>query len=235
MKSTEEQIVKKFQFYSDSVLSGLAEEDRNEIEENIRYRKYKAGKNIFIEGAYPSGIFYVKEGKIKKYKSYSEGKEQIIYICTKGEFFGYSAMLSEEPYGDSSAALEDSTVGYIPKEVFMKILNRSSILSLTLLKNLSHEFGVMVNNVVTYAHRTVRERVALSLILLNHKFKTDASQDCCVEIVLPREDLANMVGTAVETLTRLLRQFKEEELIEIKGRKIILKNEKQLIKIADLY
>ncbi|HCC29995.1 MAG TPA: Crp/Fnr family transcriptional regulator, partial [Marinilabiliales bacterium] len=91
MKSTEEQIVKKFQFYSDSVLSGLAEEDRNEIEENIRYRKYKAGKNIFIEGAYPSGIFYVKEGKIKKYKSYSEGKEQIIYICTKGEFFGYSA------------------------------------------------------------------------------------------------------------------------------------------------
>jgi len=234
-KKAEDQVVQKFQFHSDSVFSGLAEEDQMEIDENIRYRKYKAGKNVFVEGAYPSGIFYVKEGKIKKYKSYSEGKDQIIYICTKGEFFGYSALLSGEPYTDSSAALEDSTVGYIPKEVFMKILNRSTVLSLALLKNLSHEFGVMVNNVVTYAHRTVRERVALSLILLNHKFKTDAQETEITEIVLPREDLANMVGTAVETLTRLLRQFKEEGLIEIKGRKIILLNEAQLIKIADQY
>ncbi|MFA6400550.1 MAG: Crp/Fnr family transcriptional regulator [Salinivirgaceae bacterium] len=235
VNNTEDNLIQKFQFHSNSVFSGLTEEDIQEIDENMRYRKYKTGKNIFVEGAYPSGIFYVKEGKIKKYKSYSEGKEQIIYICTHGEFFGYSALLSGEPYADSSAALEDSTIGYLPKDVFIKILNRSTVLSLTLLKNLSHEFGVMINNVVTYAHRTVRERVALSLILLNHKYKTDTPNETATEIVLPREDLANMVGTAVETLTRLLRQFKEEGLIEIKGRKIILLNEPQLLKIADQY
>lgn len=235
MKNTDEQIISKFKFNSEFVLSNLPDEDLKEIEDNIRYRKYKRNKNIFIEGNYPSGIFYVKEGKIKKYKNYNEGKEQIIYICTKGEFFGYSALLSEEQYTDSSAALEDSTVGYIPKEIFLKILNRSPILSLTLLKNLSHEFGVMVNNVVTYAHRTARERVALSLILLNDKFKDDSEGKEFVEIVLPREDMANMVGTALETLTRLLYDFKDEQLIEIIGRKIIIKDENRLIKTANLF
>jgi CRP-like cAMP-binding protein len=235
LKNVDSQIIQKFQFKNDDVFSMLETENHREIEENIRYRTYKAGKNIFIEGSYPSGIFFVKEGKVKKYKTYNEGREQIIYICTKGDLFGYSSLLSGETYADSSAALEDSIIGYLPKDIFMEILSRSSALALALLKNLSHEFGVMVNNVVTYAHRTVRERVALSLILLNHKFKSDTSENSVTEIILPREDLANMVGTAVETLTRLLRQFKDENLIEIKGRKIILLNKAQLIKIANLY
>ena len=82
---------------------------------------YKKGAIVYHEGNRMNGLFCVNSGIVKLYKTGIEGKEQIIYICTKGEFFGYSALLSEEQYTDSSAALEDSTVGYIPKEIFLKI------------------------------------------------------------------------------------------------------------------
>jgi CRP-like cAMP-binding protein len=198
-------------------------------------RKYKKGQRIFVEGSIPTGIYYLKSGKIKKYKADRDGKEQIIYICNSGELFGYPALLSEGSYSDSAAALEDSIVAFIPKDDFLQVLSQSSILSNKLLKNLSHEFGVLVNSVATFAHRSVRERLALSLLILKEKYRVKGNESKPVEINLSREDLSNLVGTAVETLVRLLHDFKDEKLIETEGRKIRVLNIKQLVKIANLY
>jgi CRP-like cAMP-binding protein len=102
-----------------------------------------------------------------------------------------------------------------------------------LLKNLSHEFGVLVNFIATFTQKTVRERVALTLLILQEKFKDNLNGNDQIEIVLTRIDFANIVGTAVETLVRLLRDFKEEKLIQTAGRKIIIINEDELLEIAD--
>lgn len=227
--------IEKFQFRSDSVLATLPPAELEIIESNMIFRKYKKRQSIFVEGAFPSGVFYLKQGKVKKFKSDRDGKEQIIYICSTGELFGYPALLSGETYSDSAAALEESTIGFIPKDDFMRVLEQSTALSNNLLKNLSHEFGVLSNSIVTFAHRTVRERLALSLLILKEKYRDKDEKNKPAEISLSREDLSNVVGTAVETLARLLHEFKDEGLIETSGRVIRVLDVKKMIAVANFY
>lgn len=225
----------KFHFKSNSILEELPAEDRKVLEENMVLRKFKKGQTLFVEGSIPTGIFYLKQGKVKKFKSDRDGKEHIIYLCSSGELFGYPALLSEEAYSDSASTLEDSVVGFIPKKYFEQVLESSPVLSNKLLKNLSHEFGVLGNNIVTFVHKTVRERLALTLLILKEKYTDQTDKDKPTEITLSREDLSNMVGTAVETLVRLLHDFKDEGLIETKGRIIRIKDAKKLIAVANFY
>jgi CRP-like cAMP-binding protein len=225
----------KFQFKSSSVFRELPVEELAFLKSRMVERKYKRGQRIFVEGTFPSGIYYVKKGRIKKYKADRDGKEQIIYICNAEELLGYPALLSEEAYSDSAAALEDSVMAFIPKDDFLEVLSRSAVLSNKLLKNLSHEFGVLVSSIATFAHRSVRERLALSLLNLKEKYRIRGNEESPVEINLSRADLANTVGTAVETLVRLLHDFKEEGLIETSGRKIRILDAKRLVKVANFY
>jgi len=103
-----------------------------------------------------------------------------------------------------------------------------------MMKNLSHEFGVLVNFIATFTQKTVRERVALTLLILQEKFKYDLNENNEIQIILTRADFANIVGTAVATLVRLLHDFKEENLIRTQGRKIIINNKQGLLEIADV-
>lgn len=228
-------VIEKFHFQSESIFEGLPKEDLTFLQSKMIARRYKKGQRIFVEGSIPTGIYYLKNGKIKKYKADRDGKEQIIYIFNGGELLGYPPLLSEEPYSDSAAAMEDCDVAFIPKDDFLYVLSKSTILSNSLLKNLSHEFGVLVNSIATFAHRSVRERLALSLLILKDKYKVKGKENKPAEINLSREDLANLVGTAVETLVRLLHDFKDEKLIETEGRKIRILDAKKLVKVANLY
>lgn len=223
-----------FYFRSDTVIPGLPKEDLKFLESKMVKSKVKKGKTIFSEGSYPSGIFYLIKGRVKKYKSNSNGKEQIISICSHGEILGYPALLNNGPFPDSALTLEDSIIAFIHKDDFMKLLDQSPVLCSRLLKNLSHKFGVLENIIVAFAHKTVRERLALSLLILIEKFKEKGKEAKKTEIILSREDLSNFVGTAVETLVRLLKEFKEDGLIETEGKKIRVLNLKQVIKIANV-
>jgi len=224
----------KFNFKSNSVLEGLPDDDVALLKKNMVSHRYKKGEILFREGSYPTGIYYIKKGKVKKYKTDKEGKEQIFYVCKQGELLGYHALISEEKYSDTTATIEESEIAFIPKDDFLKTVQSSSVLSNRLLKVLSHEFGVLVNSLTVFAQRTVRERLALCLILLRDKYKEEKST-MPVELDLSRDDLAKFVGTARETLVRLLHDFKEEQLIETNGRKIILNKPLEISKIANLY
>jgi len=224
----------KFNFKSDSILEGLPEEDLHLIKKNMVTHIYKKGEILFREGSYPTGIYFIKKGKVKKYKTDKEGKEQIFYVCRKGELLGYHALISDEKFSDTASTIEESKIAFIPKDDFLFVVQSSPILSHRLLKVVSHEFGVLINSIAVFAQKTVRERLALSLLLLRDKFQKE-NQDTPVEVDLSRDDLAKFVGTARETLVRLLHDFKEEGLIETNGRKIILKKPIAISKIANLY
>jgi CRP-like cAMP-binding protein len=225
----------KFQFNSNFLFEELPRADISMLEEKMTFRMYRKKQNVFTEGSYQSGVFYLKKGMVKKYKTDKEGREHIFYICIQGELFGYPALLSEDPCPDSASALEDSEIGFIAKNDFLQILDRSHRIEKFLLKNLSHEFGVMINQISGLAQKTVRERLALNLIILEERFHAYNCQGKESQINLSREDLASMTGTVIETLTRLLRSFKNEGLINVNGRSITIINRKELIKIADFY
>jgi len=234
MKTTENKVTERFLFKSDSIFVSMPQEVKDNFLGAMILKQFKKGQNIFTEGNYPAGIYYIKSGKVKKYKSLNNGKEQIIYVCCEGELFGHAPYLSEERYPDSAAALTAASIGFISKEKLTRLLDQHEELSQMLIKNLSHEFGVLVNFIANFTQKTVRERVALALLILDEKFKSESGENNEVRIVLTREDLANIVGVAIETLVRMLHDFKEEKLIETQGRQITVKNRPGLFEIADV-
>jgi len=157
-------------------------------------------------------------------------KEQIIYVANHEELIGYHAVLSGERYPDSAAAIEDSLISFIPKEDFISILHRSPAFTQRLLKALSHEFTVLTNSISVIAQRTATERLAIALIVLREKYKDEDSDVQDIILNISRMDLANMVGIAQENVIRLLKEFKEEGIVETDGRKIWIKDIKRLIK-----
>lgn len=224
--------IDKWDFKSQSILANLPEEDFARLTAHQSEQAYSKGEIIFREGSYPTGIFYIKKGKVKKYKVVESG-EQIIYVANTGDLIGYHAILSEERFPDSAAVLEDSLIVFMPREDFVYALQQSPVLSGRLLKTLSHEFTVLANGLTLFAQRTVRERLALQLIVLREKYKMNFQPGMPVEIDLSREDLANLVGTARENIIRILSEFKGEGILTTTGRKIVVHDVKKLIEIAN--
>ena len=225
--------IDKWNFRSESVLADLPSKDLELLMANKTEQVYKKGEIIFREEAYPSGIFYVTDGKVKKYKLDKEGREQILYVANSGELLGYHAVLDESRYPDSAAALEESKIAFIPKEDFLDTLHQSDVLTRRLLKTLSHEFAVLANCLTMYAQKSVRERLALQLIIIREKYKVNFKPGMPVEINMSRDDLASLVGTARENVVRVLSEFKESGIVETKGRKIIVLDVNKLIQIAN--
>ena len=220
-------------FKSSSVLIDLPKEELDLLFAHISENVYEKGQIIFREGSFPAGIYFITQGKVKKYKIDKQGREQIIYVANTGELIGYHALLAEERYTDTSATLENSTIAFVPKEDFFAVLSTSKILPQRLLKTLSHEFSVFANSLALFGHRSVRERFAMQLVLMREKYKQNFMPGMDVEINMSREDLANLVGTARENIVRILKNFKEEGILETKGRKIIIKDVMKLLSITN--
>jgi len=225
--------IDKWDFKSESILADLPDRDLRLLMARRSDQAYKKGEIIFREETFPWGVYYLVSGKAKKYKVDKEGREQIIYVANTGELLGYHAILSGDNYPDSAAVIEESHIAFIPREDFIEAIQHSDVLSRRLLKTLSHEFVVMTNSLTMFAQRSVRERLALQLIVVREKYKTDFEPGMLVEINMSRDDLASLVGTARENVVRLLSELKEEGIVETKGRKIIVLDIKRLIKIAN--
>ncbi len=194
--------------------------------EGRKVNHYKKKQNIYMEGNTPTGIYYINKGKVKVYKIHDHGKEFIVSLLKKGEFFGYTTLLEEKVYLETSQALEDAEIIFLPKEDFFTLIYNNREVARKFLYILTQNVSEQHEKLLELAYSSVRKRVAEALMLLQKRYKDDGQQT--FSIAISREDLANIVGTATESLIRTLSDFKEEKLIEIKEGKIYLLNEKQL-------
>lgn len=220
-----------------SLFCGLNEEDLNEISENKTCVTYKKGQTLFYEGTRPLGLFCVNSGKIKVSRISSQGKEYILKISSPGDFLGYRALLSEEHYAASATVIEDAQVCFIPKADFFKTLQKNPAFFDRMMKAICHELGVMEERVADLAQKSVRERLAGTLIMLRDTYGIEEGEKDreLIDLALSREDLAGIVGTATETVIRLLSDFKNDGLIAMEGKKIRVLDPKKLAKEADFY
>jgi CRP-like cAMP-binding protein len=223
--------IDNYSYHSDSIFLGLPPDDL-QLFHSLQYdQRYPKGQVVFKEGALAAGIFYIKTGRVKKYKT-TNGGEQILCVANAGELIGYHTVLSDDHYPDSAATLESSLISFIPKEGFLKLLGNSPLLTSRLLRLLSHEFTVFANHLTHFSQRSVRERLALQLVILRERYKTGPQPDLPIGIDLSREDLANLVGTARENIIRILADFKDEGIVATKGRKIFVLDLKKLIAVS---
>lgn len=204
-----------------------------EIEAAKVFTSYKKGQVVFHEGAYPFGIYCVNSGKIKLSHSGDDGREQIVRLAKPGDIIGYKALLSAEKYTASAIAIDDSTVCFIPKDLFMSVLQKDPNLSFEMMKILAGELRKAEAKITHLAQKPVRERLAETLLFIKETYGLEPD-GATLSVRLSREEIANLVGTATESAIRLLSEFKKDGLIDLQGKKIKLLDQAELMRTANL-
>lgn len=225
MSKCEQCIVREF-----SSLKALNKEELVKLAECKTSRLVKKGEVIFEEGENVNGIFCVKDGVCKLTKLSPNGKDHIVKLVTKGELLGQRSMISEEPVNLSAIALEDMQVCFIPKSEIMGFFDKNNQFSMNVMRTICGDLKESDDHVVNMAQKTVKQRLAETLIYLQDTF--GKNEDDSLKIQLTRDELASMIGTATESCIRLLSDFNKLGLIELKAKKITLKNIPQLKKMA---
>jgi CRP-like cAMP-binding protein len=146
---------------------------------------------------------------------------------------GYKALLSAERYTATAVALEDSSICFIPKDLFMSILQKDASLSFEMMRILSSELRKAELKITHLAQKPVRERLAETLLFIKETYGLEAD-GITLNVRLSREEIANLVGTATESAIRLLSEFKKDNMIELEGKKIRLLDLNEIIKTANL-
>ncbi|MCB9201896.1 MAG: Crp/Fnr family transcriptional regulator [Flavobacteriales bacterium] len=219
-------------FNSLDIQNGFSKEEWKAFMYEKEEVNFKKGEIIIKENSVPKGVFCIKTGKAKLYRNGFNGKEQILRFLQEGDLIGYRSILCGETFSASATALEDMEITYIPERFFIKLLELSPTLAFDILKKISHDLGEAGKTITLLAQKTVRERLAEILILLEEKLGVDKFG--FINIELTREEIANLVGTATESAIRLISEFKNDELIEVDKRKIKILNQEKLLKSANI-
>jgi CRP-like cAMP-binding protein len=209
----------------------LPNDDLVHFRKHLKLKKIKKGRELFSEGSIPKVVYILKRGKVKIYQRTQSGGEQIIYIYTPGEMFGFRPLLCQERHPASAMTLEECGIYILPAIHFLDTLKKSAALSNILLQNLSHEFTALVNRIAAFSQKSAKERTALSLLILREKYVKQGTLKS--EITLSRADLAAFVGTTHETLARIISKFKKDRIIRVNGRKIIINDEQALYQLTE--
>jgi CRP-like cAMP-binding protein len=217
-------------FENPEILKHFSKEELSELSHEKKVVAYKKGDLIIEEGATPKGIYYIDKGTAKMFKLGFNGKEQILRFIKTGDILGYRSILSKQPYGASATAMEDTEACFIPEKFFIKVLEHHPKLAFDILRRISEDLGESAQTITFLAQKTVRERLAEVLLLLEKKLGTD--KDGFIKISLTREEMANLIGTATESAIRLISEFKTDHLIEVEGRKIKILDHQKLVKLG---
>lgn len=208
----------------------LSKEDYNKYIEAKKTVFFNKGEALFEEGSDVDGIYFIENGTAKLYKLGFNRKEQILRFIKEGDIIGYRALLIGEAYQATAEAMSDLQAIFIPSDVFLHLLEVDSQLSYTMLQKISFELGESSNTVTFLAQKTVRERLAEVLLLLEQKLGTDP--EGFIKISLTREEIANLIGTATESAIRLISEFKQDDYIAVEGRNIKILNHEKLKKLG---
>jgi DNA-binding response OmpR family regulator len=191
-----------------------------------KIKLYKKKAELFSEGDAPQHIFFLKSGNVKTFKSHAEGKELITNLYKAGDYFGFEPILEGNSCQETAVALEDSEVILIPKNDFLILVNTHSDVSASFISLLCRKVSNKETQLLNLAYNSVRQRTAEALL------KVGPLADNSEQISISRDDLSKIVGTASESVIRVLSDFKDEGLIEIEGGKIKILLRPKLEKIV---
>lgn len=216
-----------------TVFKKLTVDQLDYLTKNKVCSQIKKGKTLYKEGSRITGVYCINDGILKVYKTGCEGKEQIVKFAKRGDIIGYRSVINGEPACTSVKAIEDSVVCYINTQELYGLLKENSELGIELLQIACAELDEANNYLTDIAQKSVRERLAEILLKLQDDFGTD--KEGIINITLTREELANIIGTATESVIRLLSEFRTEGLVDLQGRKIKILNIQKLKKISNVF
>jgi CRP/FNR family transcriptional regulator, cyclic AMP receptor protein len=206
MKNTE--LIKKLTFFSD-----LQEQDLEKIANISKERNYKKNMIIFMEDEPGEAFYYIRSGKVKIYRTYEDGREHIIHIFGEGDVFGEATLFNNICYPASASIYEDASIGIIKNADLEKLVKENSELSLKIIKLFAKKLIFAQNKIKDLTFNDVFSRTASQLIKLSKEYGVVTEKGTAIKMQLSRQELAEMVGTTRETVSRVISKFKKEKSI----------------------
>ncbi len=191
-----------------------------------RELSFDKGEMIFFEGDLGRGFFVVASGKVKVFKVAASGKEQILHIFGEGETFGEVPVFHGAPFPASAEALSAVQVMFFPRDAFIRLLEKNTSIALGMLAELSKKLRIFARKIEDLSLKEVPARLAGYLLYLDKEQQGGGT----VVLDISKGQLASLLGTSPETLSRILTKMAAEELIAMDGRTITLLN---IAKLAD--
>lgn len=219
-------IVRKF-----NALRAMNKEELKAVSDSKVTRMVKKGEVIFDEGDKLGGVYCVRDGVTKLSKLSSNGKDQIVKLASKGEVLGQRSVVAEEHSNLSATAVNDMEVCFVPKEAIINTLHKNPDFTYEVLRHMAHDLREADDVIVNMSQKTVKQRIAEALLYLKNRFGEDG--DGYLALVLSREDIANVVGTATESCIRILSEFRKEGLIRTSGKKMAIADIRKLQDLVD--
>ncbi|MCC9042906.1 Crp/Fnr family transcriptional regulator [Myroides sp. M-43] len=226
MGRCEQCIIREF-----SSLKALTREELLTISETKTHFIVKKGEILFTEGDNLNGVYCIKDGFCKLTKLNSNGKDTIVKLAKNGDLLGQRSIINEETSNLTATAIEDMQICFIPKKEMMDYFTDNNKFSLLVTRDICNHLKDADKGLADHTHKTVKERLAIILLKLEEIGGINKENNA-LNIQLSREDLANMVGTATESCIRLLSELKKDGVIELAGKKIILKDKSELKALA---
>lgn len=210
------------------IFANMTDDQLNQINRIAQDKTYQRGEAIFWEGEPGNGFYVVAQGKVKIYKSSAEGKEQILHFYGPGHPFGEVPVFSGSQFPANALAIEKSRLLYFPRQDFIRLISAHPSLALNMLGVLSvrlRQFTVQVENL---SLKEVPARLASYLIFLSNE------QNSPDRVVLPisKGQLASLLGTIPETLSRIFNKMAQQGIITVKGSTIALPDRMGLEELA---
>jgi len=212
--------------FNDFITQAKKVQNLNLLSDDHEVMHYKKKQGIYETASRATSLFFIVKGKVKIYRTNEEGKDFITDVLKEGDFFGYTALLEDHPYRDSAETLEESEVMIIPKNEFLELISNDPEVAAKFIKMLSNNLSEKEEQLVQLAYNSVRKRVADGLLKIYDRYRKSKEDKPALQFT--REDLAQVVGTATESLIRTLSDFRSEKLIDIREGKIAIMDETKL-------
>ena len=190
---------------------------------------YPKGSLLFVEGEQPRGIFIVCSGRAKLTTSSTEGRVLIVKIAEPGEVLGASATILGKPYEVSAETIEPSQLNFIKREDFLRFLNSDAEVCMHAAQQLSEKYHSAQREIRSLGlSQTTGEKLAKLLLDWCDRNGEVTTKGVRLKVLLTHEEMAQMIGTTRETVTRLLSEFKRRKILEVKGSTVLVVNKKEL-------
>ncbi len=202
------------------LFSDLPEDHRLQIQQITIEKNYRKGETIFIDGDDSNGFYLIMDGQVKIFKLSSDGKEKILHIFSKGEPIGEVAMFSGRGFPANAETLIQSRLAYFPKKAFVRLISEKPTLAMNMMAVLSKRLKHFSTQIEELSLKDVPGRLAVYLTYLAE----EQGNSDKVTLNITKGQLASLLGTIPETLSRMMARMSLQNLIEVQGRDITIQN-----------
>ena len=209
--------------------NGLTEEQLEQVQQITSSRELSRGELIFSEGDEGNGFYVVVKGRIKIFKLSPEGKEQILHIIGPGEPFGEVAVFAGRSFPANAQAINNSRLLFLPRSDFVSLISGNPSMAMEMLAVLSMRLRQFTMQIENLSLKEVPGRLASYLMLL----ASEQSDPESVDLPISKGQLASLLGTIPETLSRIFARMSQQGLVKVKGRTIFLIDKTGLADLAE--